>query len=105
MIAALISKFAAPAMLGIALGAGGVIGINRLNKQDIKLECPAPIVNLKCPDAVNTIDFEKIKGFKGNITLNQHYTLETELGDSLVLKTVIDAMNVELSKLRLARCK
>ena len=100
---ALIARFAAPALVGFALGIAGMIGLNRLNKQDIKLECPAPIVNLKCPDAVNTIDFDKIKGgFKGNIT--QHYNVEMD-GDSLVVKSIIDAMNVELGKIRLARCK
>ena len=101
---ALIARFAAPAFIGFALGIASILGLNRLNKQDIKLECPAPIVTLKCPDAVNTIDFEKIRGFKGNITLQQHYTVEMN-GDSLVVKSIIDAMNIELGKIRLARCK
>ena len=99
---ALIARFAAPAFIGFALGMASILGLNKLNKQD--LSCPAPIINLKCPDAVNTIDFEKIKGFKGNITLQQHYTVEMN-GDSLVVKAIIDAMNIELGKIRLARCK
>lgn len=104
MIASLISKFAAPLFIGIALGAGAILGINHLNKQDIKLECPVPIVNLKCPDAVNTIDFDKIKNYKGNISLTQQYHVEMN-GDSLIVKKIIDEMNKELAKLRLARCK
>jgi len=104
MIAAILSKFAAPTFIGIALGVGGVIGIQRATKQDIKLECPAPIVSLKCPDAVNTIDFDKIKGFKGNINLDQHYHVEMN-GDSLIVKKIIEEMSLELQKLRLARCK
>jgi len=104
MIAAILSKFAAPTFIGIALGVGGVIGIQRATKQDIKLECPAPIVSLKCPDAVNTIDFDKIKGFKGNINLDQHYHVEMQ-GDSLIIEKMIAAMSLELQKIRLARCK
>jgi len=104
MIGTLIAKFAAPVAIGAALGIGSVVGIQKATKQDIKLECPAPIVNLKCPDAVNTIDFDKIKGFKGNITLDQHYHVEMN-GDSLIVKQIIEEMNKELQKIRLARCK
>ena len=93
-----------PYLISFILGIGAMIGIQRATRQDIKLECPAPIVNLKCPDAANTIDFDKIKGFKGNITLDQHYHVEMN-GDSLIVKQIIDEMNKELSKLRLARCK
>jgi len=93
-----------PYLLSFVLGIGAMIGIQRATRQDIKLECPPPIVNLKCPDAVNTIDFDKIKGFKGNITLDQHYHVEMN-GDSLIVKKIIDEMNKELQRLRLARCK
>ena len=104
MIATILAKFAAPAFIGAALGIGGVIGIQRATKQDIKLECPAPVVNLKCPDAVNTIDFDKIKGFKGNITLDQHYHVQMN-GDSMIVKKIISEMEIKLNALRLARCK
>jgi len=104
MINAIIGKFAIPGLIGLVVGIGSVIGIQRATKQDIKLECPAPIVNLKCPDAVNTIDFDKIKGFKGNIDLNQHYHVEMD-GDSLVIEKIIEEMEKKLSALRLARCK
>jgi len=93
-----------PYLISFVLGIGAMIGIQRAIRQDIKLECPPPIVNLKCPDAVNTIDFDKIKGFKGNITLDQHYHVEMN-GDSLIVKQIIDEMNKELQKIRLARCK
>tara|TARA_R110000868_G_scaffold178225_1_gene417800 strand:+ start:537 stop:842 length:306 start_codon:yes stop_codon:yes gene_type:complete len=93
-----------PYLLSFILGIGTMIGIQRATKQDIKLECPAPVVNLKCPDAVNTIDFDKIKGFKGNINLDQHYHVEMN-GDSLIIKKIIDEMKLELNKIRLARCK
>lgn len=93
-----------PYLVSFVLGIGAMIGIQRATRQDIKLECPPPIVNLKCPDAVNTIDFDKIKGFKGNITLDQHYHVEMN-GDSLIVKKIIDEMNLELQKIRLARCK
>ena len=104
IIPEVIFGLAAPLFIGIALGAGAILGINHLNKQDIKLECPAPIVNLKCPDAVNTIDFDKIKGFKGNINLTQKYHVEMN-GDSLIVKKIIEEMSAELAKIRLARCK
>ena len=103
MIASLIAKFAAPLFIGIALGSGAILGINHLNKQDIKLECPAPIVNIKCPEASNAIDFDKIKNAK-NISVNQHYHVEMN-GDSLIVKKIIDEMSAELAKIRLARCK
>ena len=93
-----------PFLLGLILGGAAIIGINHLNKQDIKLECPAPIVNLKCPDAVNTIDFDKIKGFKGNITLDQHYHVQMN-GDSMIVKKIITEMENKLNQLRLAKCK
>jgi len=92
-----------PYLIAFVLGIGAMIGIQRATRQDIKLECPAPIVSLKCPDAVNTIDFDKIKG-KPNIVLNQHYTVEMN-GDSLIVKQIINEMSKELQKLRLARCK
>jgi len=95
---------ALPYLITFILGIGTMIGIQRATKQDIKLECPAPVVNLKCPDAVNTIDFDKIKGFKGNINLDQHYHVEMN-GDSLIIKRIIDEMKLELNKIRLARCK
>lgn len=94
----------APYLIAFVLGIGTIIGIQRATKQDIKLECPAPIVNLKCPDAVNTIDFDKIKGFKGNITLDQHYHVQMN-GDSLIVKKIITEMEAKLNQLRLARCK
>ena len=99
----LLLKFA-PYIIAFALGMGAIIGIQRATRQDIKLECPAPIVNLKCPDTVNTIDFDKIKGFKGNITLDQHYHVEMN-GDSLIVKKIITEMEAKLNQLRLARCK
>lgn len=99
----LLLKFA-PYIIAFALGMGAIIGIQRATRQDIKLECPAPIVNLKCPDAVNTIDFDKIKGFKGNITLDQHYHVQMN-GDSMIVKKIITEMEAKLNMLRLARCK
>jgi len=93
-----------PFLISFLLGIGTMIGIQRATKQDVKLECPPPIINLKCPDAVNTIDFDKIKGFKGNITLDQHYHVEMD-GDSLVVKAIMDEMEKKLQSLRLARCK
>ena len=93
-----------PYLVSFLLGIGAMIGIQRATRQDIKLECPAPIVSLKCPDAVNTIDFDKIKGFKGSINLTQNYRVEMN-GDSLIVKKIIDEMSLELAKIRLARCK
>jgi len=93
-----------PYLLAFVMGIGAMIGIQRATRQDIKLECPAPVVSLKCPDAVNTIDFDKIKGFKGNINLDQYYHVEME-GDSLIIEKMISAMSLELQKLRMARCK
>ena len=92
-----------PYLLAFVMGIGAMIGIQRAIRQDIKLECPAPIVSLKCPEASNAIDFDKIKNAK-NITVNQRYYVEMN-GDSMIVKNIIDAMSLELQKIRLARCK
>ena len=92
-----------PYLISFLLGIGAMIGIQRATRQDIKLECPAPVVSLKCPEASNAIDFDKIKNAK-NITVNQRYYVEMN-GDSLIVKKIIDEMSLELQKIRLARCK
>ena len=92
-----------PYLLAFLMGIGAMIGIQRATRQDIKLECPAPVVSLKCPEASNAIDFDKIKNAK-NITVNQRYYVEMN-GDSLIVKKIIDEMSLELQKIRLARCK
>jgi len=92
-----------PYLVAFVMGIGAMIGIQRATRQDIKLECPAPVVSLKCPEASNAIDFDKIKNAK-NITVNQRYYVEMN-GDSLIVKNIIEAMSMELQKLRLARCK
>jgi len=101
----ILSKIAIPVLAAIICGFGGyAAGVYQVSNRpiDVKTECPQ--ANLKCPDAVNTIDFDKIKGFKGNINLTQQYHVEMD-GDSLIVKKIIDEMNIELAKLRLARCK
>jgi hypothetical protein len=108
MFGTLIAKFGAPFFIGLVLGGAGIIGLNHLNKQDIKLECPPPIVNLKCPDPVNTIDFDKVKGFKGNLTVNQNYRMELK-SDSLVTvairKEFLPEIQKMLSAMKIAKCK
>lgn len=102
MITTLLAKIGLPALV-LSLGFGaGMITSKKLEKPVTipKYECPS----CNCPPQANTIDFEKIKGFKGTINLNQHYSLTVD-GDSLVIKQFEDAVNNQLVKLNVKRCK
>ena len=97
-----------PYLVSFLLGIGAMIGIQRATRQDIKLECPAIDYSQfpKCPECPATLgnEFEKVKG--KNITLNLTQNMNVQMnGDSLVVKKIIDEMNKELQKIRLARCK
>lgn len=106
MIASILSKFLAPTLIGIVLGVGGILGLQHLQpKPEVKVECPQPVCpQPKCDCSGNAIDIEKLKGFKGTFSINQHYHVEMN-GDSLVVKKIISEMEAKLKELRLARCK
>lgn len=104
----LLSKFIAPVFIGAILGVIGIIGVQRATKQEIKVGCPTPVCNCDCPPPVNSIDFDKIKGFKGTITLNQQYHMELK-SDSLVNVAIRAEFLPEIERimkeLKVARCR
>jgi hypothetical protein len=105
MISGIIAKIGLPALAAIVLGfAGYALGVHQVSSRalEIKTECPAPVCN--CPDPVNTIDFDKVKNFKGTLKIDQNYKVEIN-GDSLLLKKLNEEIDKKLKELRLARCK
>lgn len=92
MIATIIKGL--PVIIGIVIGAGGVIGIDRLTQDKIVIPpCPQPPA-CNCPPQANTIDFDKIKGYKGTISLDQHY--HVDVGSDSVGKIFRGVLREEL---------
>jgi hypothetical protein len=100
----ILTKFAVPAVIIAATAGfgGGMITSKKLEKPVTipKYECPA----CNCPPQANSIDFDKIKGFKGTINLNQHYQVSVD-GDSLVIEQFRKAVKEDLISLKVSRCK
>lgn len=98
----LIAKFALPAILFVAGFSAGMITSKKLEKPVTipKYECPA----CNCPPQANTIDFDKIKGFKGTINLNQTYQI-TANRDSIIMERIRGVVKDELNGVRVARCR
>jgi hypothetical protein len=104
MIWAKLLPYAFVGVFFAAVGSYGTMQITKATKPEIRLECPQPVCpEFKCPEG-NYIDFEKVKNFRGTLKIDQHYHI-TANGDSLLVKKIIEEMNVELAKIRLARCK
>jgi hypothetical protein len=108
MIAAILGKFAAPALLGAALGIGGVIGIQKATRQDIKLECPVIDYDKfpKCPVCPPTLgnELEKVKGKYVTVNLHQNLYIQMET-DTMILKKIGDEVEARLQNLKVSRCK
>lgn len=103
MFSTLLGKYLIPIVALISMGAGMLFQARVLAPKCPKIEFPkCPDCN--CPPAVNTIDFDKIKGFKGTIQLNQNYKVEMD-GDSLAMEAFQKAVRDELIKLKVTRCK
>jgi hypothetical protein len=98
----LLTKFGLPAFILTAGFGAGMITSKKLEKpvEIPRYECPA----CNCPPQANTIDFEKIKGFKGTINLNQTYQISVD-GDSLAIKQFQEAVRNELVTLKVTRCR
>jgi hypothetical protein len=110
-----ILKKAWPFLLAAGVGAYGYFegnqrgftkGYSKAIKDEIvKIEIPkCPDCN--CPDIPpsNGIEFDKIKGFKGTISLTQHYRVDVN-GDSLVMRKFEDVVKAQLKELKVSRCK
>lgn len=92
---------------GIAIGSGSVIGLTKLMKPQIKVEAPKVSVSCpECPQCPNTLGTElgKIKGKYITVELKQEY-YATVNGDSLLIQKIEQAIQKEVQKVKLARCK
>lgn len=100
----MLSKYLLPliAIIGIGVGSAGTLVIAKKVKPEIKLECNPP--DCICPEQkpCNGIDFDKIKSRAITIQNTQYLTVN---GDTVLVDIYIKALQRELAKLRLARCK
>ncbi len=107
MIQLLIAKNLIPFLIGVITTTATIMGIQHMTKQSINVSCPPPEVHVSCPPPKiegNGIDVEKLKAYKGRITINQNYMIEAK-GDSLMLIKISQAVSDELKRLKIARCK
>ena len=97
------TKYAVIIMVSFAAGFASMVGVGKLTKQEIRVECPQPVCpEFKCPG--NSIDFEKVKNFKGTLKVEQHYHMVVS-GDSLFREELGKDIETKLNNLRVSRCK
>jgi hypothetical protein len=97
-----IKVIAVASLIGMVIGGAATLGITKAVKPEIKLECPQQVC--ECPEQkpCNGIDFDKIKSKAITIQNTQYLTVN---GDTVLVQVYIKALQAELAKLRLARCK
>lgn len=101
---ALIAKLGGSALVAVAIFFGGMFTQKKLTRDCPDCSCPEVVIP-PCPKPeLQSIDFEKVKNFKGSIVLHQHYHVEVN-GDSLVNKAWEDLLAKKLGELKLSRCK
>jgi hypothetical protein len=90
-------------VLGVVIGGGGTLGIAKLIKPVVKVQCP-PAPDCNCPEQkpCQGIDFDKIKSKYITIQNEQHLTVS---GDSLFAKKIVDDLKAEMKALKLSKCK
>ncbi len=98
MIPTLLNKLAIPLLIFIAGSIGGIFLQQRVLSRPVHFSCPkAP--DCVCPKAeLQGIDFEKIKGFKGTINLNQHYTVDVQSDSTLLIKAINQAVKNNIKR-------
>ena len=85
-------------LIGLSVGILLTMSFISYTKQEVKVECPQPV----CPPCNPSIDFDKVKNFKGELKLNQTYTITTDSNfRELILKDIENLMK----KQKLSRCK
>jgi len=84
-------------------GSAGFAGYKKGIQDAPQVECPKIP---KCPDCncPETINFDKIKGFKGTINLHNDYAIDIK-GDSLLIDKIQEAVKIELLKLKVVKCR
>jgi hypothetical protein len=98
----LISKIGFPVIILLVGFAVGMVTSKKLEKA-VKIptfKCP----DCKCPEPPNSIDFEKVKNFKGTLRVDQNYYMEMS-GDSLILSRIREAMKAELENFKVRKCR
>lgn len=97
MIPTLLNKLAIPLLIFIAGSVAGIFLQQRVLSRPVTFKCPkAP--DCICPKPEPSIDFEKIKGFKGTINLNQHYMLQVQEDSTLIVKAINEAVKNNMKR-------
>lgn len=105
----MIKGYLISAAAGLALGAGGMLGISKAFKPMINVNPPKVEVSCpecpQCPPSLGN-ELEKIKG--RNVTVNLHQKLIMQ-SDSLFAEKLVEELDRKLAErlgqTRLARCK
>lgn len=98
MIPTLLNKLAIPVLIFVAGSVAGIFLQQRVLSRPVSFKCP------KAPDCIcpkpeqQSIDFEKIKGFKGTINLNQHYTVEVQGDSTFIVKAINQAVKNNMKR-------
>jgi hypothetical protein len=97
---------ALPFLITALLSVGATVGITRLvqptikvENKEVKLSCPPPE---KC-EPCQGIDFDKIKNVRG-LTIQNHQVLTID-GDTVLLKSIEDAVRKVMLEQKISRCK
>lgn len=92
MLTSILSRLALPAIIFLVGSTLGIFLQQRVFDKPCHFECP-PIPDCNCPiPKLQSIEFEKIKGFKGTINLNQHYTVQVDSDSTLLVNAINDAV-------------
>jgi hypothetical protein len=101
----MITKYLLPivAVISMALGSAGTVFLTKAVRPRVEVSCP-PAPDCNCPEQkpCNGIDFDKIKSRAITIQNTQYLTVN---GDTVLVQVYIKALQAELAKLRLARCR
>lgn len=85
-------------LIGLSVGIISTMSFISYTQPEIKVGCPQPV----CPPCNPSIDFDKVKNFKGELKLNQTYTITT---DSNFRQLILKDIEELIKKQKLSRCK
>lgn len=91
MIQSLLLKNAIPFVMGMIISTASILGIIHYTQKKIEVSCPPVEITtqeVKCPDTINALEIEKMKGFKGRIEVKQDYTVNMTT-DSVLVKRIL----------------
>lgn len=111
----MVSKLLTPVLASLITGfVGFTAGVYKVSNRplEVKTACPKPVCpEFKCPEG-NSIDFDKMKNFRGTLSITQKYYI-TANGDSLytrkMVRDIVEAQTItlrkELERVKLVKCK